>query len=112
MEPMHSGSSTDGLMSLYDPEAIFVPRPGETVAGAEGIREVLNGFLQLAETFTLEHGNQSDGLALLLDDWTLEGRDPAGNSIQMADRTAGVARRQADEGWRIVIDNPWGSARS
>jgi len=100
----------DGMMELYDPEAIFITQSGELAAGADAIREVLGGFLQLAETFELEHGRavQSDEVALLRDDWTLRGRDPSGNPVEMANRTAGVARRQTDGGWRIVIDNPWG----
>ncbi len=100
----------DGLMELYDPEAIFLTQAGEIVAGGDAIRDLLRGFLQLAEAFELEHEQaiQSDGVALLQDRWTLTGRDPEGNLIEMSDRTAGIARRQADGGWRIVIDNPWG----
>jgi ketosteroid isomerase-like protein len=100
----------DGMMELYDPEAIFLTQEGEIVAGADAIRELLSGFLQLADTFALEHEHafQSDGVALLRDAWTLKGRDPDGNPVEMADRTAGIARRQPDGGWGIVVDNPWG----
>jgi ketosteroid isomerase-like protein len=100
----------DGMMELYDPEAIFLTQAGEVVAGTNAIRELLAGFLQLADTFELEHDHafQSDGVALLQDAWTLQGRDPEGNPVEMADQTAGIARRQADGGWRIVVDNPWG----
>lgn len=101
----------DGMMELYDPDAIFILQSGEVAIGADAIREILSGFLRLAETFELEHGQaiESDGIALMLDSWALRGRDPEGNPIEMANRTAGVARRQRNGGdWRIVIDNPWG----
>jgi ketosteroid isomerase-like protein len=100
----------DGLIELYDPEAVFLLPDGGSVTGAAAIREVLDGFLRLAETFELAHGGaaQADGVALLQDDWTLRGRDAAGNPVELTDRTAGVARRRADGDWRIVIDNPWG----
>jgi ketosteroid isomerase-like protein len=109
-EQRFAAGDLDGMMELYDPEAIFLTDAGEAVAGAAGIREVLAGFLQLAETFELGHepAVESDGVALLQNKWTLKGRDPEGNPVEMANRTAGIARLQSDGDWRIVIDNPWG----
>ncbi len=100
----------DGMMELYDREATFITQSGELAAGTDAIREVLDGFLQLAESFELGHDQvvQSGGVALLRNDWTLRGRDPSGNQVEMSNRTAGVARRQTDGGWQILIDNPWG----
>jgi len=107
-----SSGDLDGIMELYDPDAIFILQSGEVATGADAIREVLSGFLQLAETFELEYGHaiQADGVALMQNPWTLRGRDPEGNLVEMANRTAGVARRQTDGNWRIVIDNPWGQS--
>jgi ketosteroid isomerase-like protein len=102
----------DGLLELYDPAAIFLTRTGETVSGKTAIRELLGGFLQLADTFELEQRDafEADGVALLQNRWTLTGQDPDGNTIEMSDRTAGIARRQTDGSWKIAVDNPWGLA--
>ena len=38
-----SSGDLDGMMELYDPEAIFITQSGEVAAGADAIREVLGG---------------------------------------------------------------------
>jgi uncharacterized protein (TIGR02246 family) len=102
----------DGLLELYDPGAIFLTQSGEIASGKTAIRELLSGFLQLADTFELEQQDafEADGVALLQNRWTLTGHDPEGNTIEMSDRTAGIARRQTDGSWKIAVDNPWGLA--
>lgn len=35
----------DGLVSLFEPEAVLVPAPGQVAAGSDAIREAFTGFL-------------------------------------------------------------------
>jgi uncharacterized protein (TIGR02246 family) len=100
----------DGALELYEPEATFVPEPGTTVAGREGIREALERFAALKPRLTGEIQGVREGgdVALVLNRWRLEGRGPEG-SVEMSGTSADVLRRQDDGSWRVVIDDPWGA---
>jgi uncharacterized protein (TIGR02246 family) len=108
-----SAGDLDALVALYEEhDAMLVPQPGETVTGTDDIREALSAFLALRPTFDLEVRKvlQTGDLALSFADWTLSGTGPDGEAIEMAAQTSDVLRRQPDGSWRIVIDNPYGSA--
>jgi uncharacterized protein (TIGR02246 family) len=113
-EKRFAAKDLDGLMELYEPNAIFLLQDGQIVSGTEAIRKIVSGFLAGAETFELDHGSavQTDGVALLQHGWTLKGADPDGNRIEMTDRTAGVVRRQPEGTWLIAIDNPWSTGEA
>jgi uncharacterized protein (TIGR02246 family) len=107
-----SAGELDALVGLYETEATLVPQPGEVVTGIETIREALSAFLATQPTFNLEVRKvlQTGDIALSFADWTLSGTGPDGEAIEMAAQTSDVLRRQPDGSWRIVIDNPYGSA--
>jgi ketosteroid isomerase-like protein len=50
----------------------------------------------------------SGDIALLISDWTLTGKAADGSDVNMSGTTADVARRGPD-GWKYVIDNPFGT---
>lgn len=105
-----SAGDVDGLLALYDPNAVLMAQPGQTVQGLAAIREVLAGFLALKGTFaiTLQTALQSGDTALIFARWTLsDGQTPDG-PISLAGQTSDVARRQPDGRWLLVIDNPYG----
>ena len=97
----------DGLMSLYEEEAVF-PTHGGTSTGLEEIRQTLKGYLDSGAT--LAFGEPlvfaSGDLALVHTPWKMT--MPSGSSSDGA--TAEVLRRQADGSWRFIIDNPDGTA--
>jgi ketosteroid isomerase-like protein len=107
-----SAGDLDAIMSLYEPEATLVPEPGVTVSGQQAIREALGGFLAIKGEFNLQHRQtfRTNDIALLFSDWTLKGIDPSGNPVLLAGQTSDVVRRQTDNSWRLVIDNPNGAA--
>jgi uncharacterized protein (TIGR02246 family) len=101
------------LLALYEPDATFVPQPGQAAAGAAAIRDALGGFLALKgrlEIVPLEPQDvvRSGDLALVCGSWTLTGTAPGGEPVTMAGRTTDVLRRQPDGAWRWVIDAPLG----
>jgi uncharacterized protein (TIGR02246 family) len=104
----------DALLALYEPEATFVPQPGQAAAGAAAIRAALGGFLALKGRLEIEALEAKDvvragDLALVSGSWTLTGTAPGGEPVTMRGRTTDVLRRQPDGSWRWVIDAPSGT---
>jgi uncharacterized protein (TIGR02246 family) len=103
----------DALMTLYEPEALFLPEPGKVVTDRDEIREGLEQFA------TLIAGGRLDAevtelllvgdMALMRNRWTLQGTRPDGTAVEMSGHSTGVHRRATDGSWRIVIDDPWGT---
>jgi len=102
----------DALLSLYEPNAMLVPFPGEPVSGHAAIREAIGGFLGLNGRMTLRVDKifRADDVALIFSSWSLKRTGPDGKPLELTGQTSDVVRRQADSTWRFVIDNPQGAA--
>ncbi|MGW6928518.1 YybH family protein [Lentzea sp. NPDC054927] len=90
------------VTAVYEPGGLFIPQPGQTVAGAA--RQAANQrFLDLGLPIDVKprHVYEHDGIALLIVDWTIG---------EVTGTATDVARRGADGRWRYVIDNPFGTA--
>lgn len=108
---MRSGRVDDAL-SLYEPEAVFVPGPDvEPVTGHENIRAALTQFAALKPTMTADIRKvvQAGGTATVLNAWQLTGTTPDGAPVQMGGTSADVMRQRPDGTWGILIDDPWGA---
>jgi uncharacterized protein (TIGR02246 family) len=96
------------LLSLYEPEAVFVAEPGKVVKGTEAIREGLGNMLAMGLDFelipktVLENGD----IALVISKWKMT--KPGTAEVVMEGRSSDVVRRQADGSWLLLIDNPHG----
>ena len=90
-----NNGDVDGLVALFEPDAVMAPGKGRMAIGREEIREVLTELVASGEKLTL--GDQRP---------TLRVGDLALTSTRLVsgDVTAEVARRQADGTWRWVID--------
>jgi ketosteroid isomerase-like protein len=104
----------ESLMELYEPEASFSPRPGQVVTGGAAIGAALGEFLALKPRMDgeVEKVIEAGDIALVANRWTLRGRQPGGEPIEMSGTSADVMRRRPDGTWGILIDDPWGSAAS
>lgn len=102
----------DGLLALYEPDAVLMPQPNQIVTGHAAIREALSGFLALQGRFDLRFGQALvvRDVALLFSHWTLAANNPDGSPLNLAGQTSDVVRRHADGTWLIAIDNPYGGA--
>jgi uncharacterized protein (TIGR02246 family) len=109
-----SSGDLDGMLSLYEPDALFIP-PGapasNPVRGKEALREVGAQFIAMNPTLTIEPNKviESGDIALVTGDWSLTGKGPDGD-VKMSGTCADVMRRQADGSWLFAIDNPDGVA--
>lgn len=98
----------EALLSLYLPEAVFVPEPGVVAVGREQIRAALSSLLALSPVIetSIEGIHTSGDVALAVVQWRLRGTAPDGSIVEQEGRSADILRRQHDGSWLIAIDHP------
>jgi uncharacterized protein (TIGR02246 family) len=100
----------DAVMALYEPNARFVARSGETIVGRDRIRDVVAGLIQ-SKTRLLSRVVEAitvDDLTMLYTDFQGATVDPAGKTIQLRSKAIEVLRRQPDGTWKLIIGDPNG----
>lgn len=107
-----SAGDVDGAVALYEHDAVFVVEPGRTVSGTAAIGAELIRFAALSPVLTsdIQEVVHAGDLALVVNQWALDGRAPDGAPVHLEGRSADVLRRSPDGAWRIAIDDPWGGA--
>ena len=98
----------DGLVNLYEPDAVFIGREGNVISGTDGIRELYRGLLAITSDFRIQPSIAiiyAGDIALDIGDWQYAGKAPDGSEISDGGRSHVICRRQSDKTWRIVIDN-------
>ena len=100
----------DAFLSLYEQEASFIDESGENINGIEKIREKIkeymnmNGKLESTVSKIIPAGN----IVLAYSDWTFKASGPDGSPVNLGGTAIDVLRKQSDNTWLVVIDNPWG----
>lgn len=98
----------DGLVSLFEPDAVLVPAPGKIAAGSDSLRETFAGVLatgarfELVKLFSI---HRVGDIALATVEWSMEWNDSDGDPVTVRARPAVVFRQQVDGSWRFLIDN-------
>ena len=95
VERVNTGD-VEGLVELYEPDAVMAFLPGNVATGSEAIRQVFKEFVVSGVKLTL--GDQQPALRV---------GELALGSTRLIEGgvTAEVARRQPDGTWRWVIDH-------
>ena len=109
-ECINSGN-LDSLMMLYESDACFASQPGQFIKGREGIRQSLQGFIDIQGKLEskIKRVFQASDLALVISEWSFSGTGPDGQPVNLASTATDVLRQQPDGTWRVIIDNPWGA---
>lgn len=109
-EAFNSGN-IETLISLYEPGAVLVPKPGQLAEGADAIRTALQALLALKGVMRSEnqYALVRGDIALLRAKVHLVGTGPDGRRIEINNHTAEVVRRQPDGSWLYIIDHPYGA---
>jgi uncharacterized protein (TIGR02246 family) len=109
-EQHFNAGDLDAVMALYDAEARFVTRSGETLVGRDAIREVLAGMIA-AKTQFRSHVVRAvtvDDIAQLYTDFEGTTVDSSGNTVSVHSKAIEVLRRQPDSGWKLIMGDPNG----
>jgi len=88
----------EAILALYEPEARFVPRSGETIVGRDRIRDELS---RLIRTGTKLQGRvirsiTIDDIAILYTDFEGTTVDASGKTVDLRSKAIEVLRRQPD----------------
>ncbi|MYX97775.1 SgcJ/EcaC family oxidoreductase [Streptomyces sp. SID486] len=104
MEYLEAGD-VEGLVSLYEPNAHFVPAPGTHSTGTDAIRAAMQQMVDSGSRLKLELRDirQVDDVALVSNNATLTGAGPE----PVISTTTEILRRQPDGGWAHVVDDPF-----
>ena len=93
----------DSVLTLYDPEAVFLNQSGEVKKGGEALRQELAPFAAMKAIFdfNIKQVVQSGDIALMHTEWKIS--SPQQISVYAIE----VARRQPDGRWRWLIGDPF-----
>lgn len=102
----------DTVMSTYEPAATVMFEPGAPVSDAAQLREMFGAMSGVNPVFTYS-GHEvvvSGDTAIHIAPWQMTGQSPDGQEIAQSGLSVAVLRKQTDGSWKMVIDNPHGSA--
>ncbi|MGH9994014.1 MAG: YybH family protein [Nitrososphaeraceae archaeon] len=110
VEEFNKGN-TNFLMTLYEKDVCFASKPGQVVKDLESIRRTLQDFIGKGAKLEarVKRVLQAGNLALLITEWSLNGTELDGRIFNLTGRGTVVLRRQSDDTWLMVIENPWGT---
>jgi ketosteroid isomerase-like protein len=93
----------DGVLSLYDPEAVILDESGEVKKGEEGLKQNLAPLATAKARFdfTVKQVIQTGDIALMHTKWNVSG--PQTMTVHAIE----VARRQPNGTWRWLIGDPF-----
>ena len=99
------------LMTLYEKEACFASKPRQVAKDVESIRKAFQSLIDMGCKLKAKPKRVllARDLALLITEWSINGTEPDGKPINLTGRGTVVLRRQSDDTWLIVIENPWGT---
>ncbi|HEY5778351.1 MAG TPA: nuclear transport factor 2 family protein [Terrimicrobiaceae bacterium] len=100
----------DAVTALYEPEARFVARSGETIVGSGPIRKVLAGLItanthlqcRVLKAVTI------DNAAVLYTNFEGTTVDHSGNTVPIRSKAIEVLRRQPNGDWKLIVGDPNG----
>lgn len=92
----------DSVLSVYDPEAVFLNQSGQ-VKGGEALRQELAPLAAMKARFdfNVKQVVRSGDIALMHTEWKVSSPEP------MSVYAIEVARRQSDGTWRWLIGDPF-----
>ena len=104
-QDIFNAGDVDGLVSLFDPEAVLVPAFGRVAMGSDALRELFTNIIMTGARFAIVEVfdvHRAGDIALATIEWKVDGAGPDGDPITIRTRPAVVFRRQVDGSWRFL----------
>jgi ketosteroid isomerase-like protein len=101
----------DGIVALYDENAVLHVQTGEIHSGPAAVRAEMEQLIasQANITNTLRHTFRHGDIALIVVDYVLHLTTPDGSPVVITGTATNVIQDQAEKGWRMIIANPQGT---
>jgi len=111
IERFNSGK-IEVMMALYAPEAVFIAKDGRTITDRTKIAAQFQHDMNLGLPLkaNVRHVFVSDDTAQIVLDWSIAGKGPDGEDINLRGSASDIVRRGEDGFWRYIIDNNQGTA--
>jgi uncharacterized protein (TIGR02246 family) len=95
----------DGVMSLYEPEARFVTRTGETLVGRDAIRKVLSALIEQKTQFRsrVVRSTTVGDVAQSYTDFEGTMLSNSGKTVRVRNNAIEILRRQPDGSWKLIM---------
>jgi uncharacterized protein (TIGR02246 family) len=100
-----------GVMETYEARPLVMFEPGVAITDRAQIQQRFTGFAAAKPVFTYSGHEvvvQGD-TAVHIAPWTMVATGPDGAQISDNGLSVAVLKRQADGGWKMIIDNPHGA---
>ncbi len=103
----YNAGDLEAMFRLYDPQAVFVVKPGKITDGPAELRAALERLIALGGRIAIEPRSfaRSGDVTLVLGMYRLSGRRRDGSPLELAGRFADILRLQPDGRWLIAVDN-------
>jgi uncharacterized protein (TIGR02246 family) len=100
----------EAVVALYEPEARFVARFGDTVVGRDRIRQVLAGMISSKTHLhsRVVRAVTVHDIAQLYTDFQGTTLDASGKTVEIRHKAIEVLRRQPDGTWKVIVGDPNG----
>jgi len=98
------------VLNMYDTAGIIVAEPGSPVSGNEDFTKAVKAILSIKGKMEIKtvYCLQSGDVAVGRSEWSIK----EGNETKVSAKGVELMKRQADGGWKIVIDHAFGAEDS
>lgn len=108
-----AAGDVDGLVALYEPDAVFEPQRGTVLRGVEQIRAAMTELAGLRPD--IQYAGEPDvvivdGVAIVSNTWSMRADLTDGSTHREQGVSADVLRQQPGGHWLILIDQPRGTS--
>lgn len=99
------------VMASYEKGAAVMFEPAQQTDTTDQVKQMFQGFFQFNPQFTYPQGHEvyiANDIALHISPWVMQGTSADGQKMEQNGLSVAVLRRQANNQWQIVLDNPHG----
>jgi ketosteroid isomerase-like protein len=111
MTSSFQANDISAVMAAYETAPTVLFEPGVEITGDAMVEQMFTGMASVSPKFTYPAGHDvivNGDTALHISPWQMTATGADGERFEQTGLSVAVLHRQADGGWKMVIDNPHG----